>query len=265
MFCAHQDGHHKLAFARLAIHGMIDGFSRKVLYLWCSNNNSAHTVLDLFYDSALVHGLPEKLYTDFGGENNGAGRFQVAIRLDPESWKKGKSTSNQRIERFWCDMQTKCIAYFCILLARFEHENNINCRDVPVHQFVIHYLFIPLINENLCECRDAWNNHKMRTCNNLTPNQMFDRHPNQALPIDPADDNIMQIRATLQHDYGQKPLAVFPCPLTPQEYAQFMTEISPLQMRDDEEIFLPRKFLAFEVCHRIFQARPLGLFPLFPF
>ena len=80
MFCAHQDGHHKLAFARLAIHGMIDGFSRKVLYLWCSNNNSAHTVLDLFYDSALVHGLPEKLYTDFGGENNGAGRFQVAIR-----------------------------------------------------------------------------------------------------------------------------------------------------------------------------------------
>ena len=59
MFCAHQDGHHKLAFARLAIHGMIDGFSRKVLYLWCSNNNSAHTVLDLFYDSALVHSLPE--------------------------------------------------------------------------------------------------------------------------------------------------------------------------------------------------------------
>ena len=197
MWCAHVDGHHKLDFVKLCIHGMIDGFSRKVLFLWCSNNNSAHTVLDLYYEASLVHGVPEKLYTDFGGENNGAGKFQVAVRENPESWKKVKSTTNVRIERFWADMQAKVVAYYCILFTLYEERNNINCRHVPVHQFVIHFLFIPLINENLCECRDSWNNHKVRTCNNLTPNQMFDRHENRALRVDPADERIIQIRASL--------------------------------------------------------------------
>jgi hypothetical protein len=265
MWCVHMDGHHKLDFVKLCIHGLIDGFSRKVLFLWCSNNNSAHTVLDLYYETALVYGLPEKLYTDHGGENNGAGRFQAAVREHVDAWKKGKSTHNVRIERFWGDMHAKCICYYCILFARYEQENNINCRHVPVHQFVIHFLFIPLINENLCECRDSWNNHKMRTCRNKTPNQMFDRSENQALPIDPADERIAQIRADLSHDYGQKSITAFPCPLTHQEYAQFVQEILPLKMRDDEAVYLPRIFSAFDVCQRMFQARPLGLFPLFPF
>ena len=41
------DGHHKLVRWRMVIHGAIDGFSRAVMFLKCSTNNEALTVLTL--------------------------------------------------------------------------------------------------------------------------------------------------------------------------------------------------------------------------
>ena len=39
----HLDGHHKLIRWRFVTHGGIDGYSRTITYLRCSNNNSAET------------------------------------------------------------------------------------------------------------------------------------------------------------------------------------------------------------------------------
>lgn len=44
----HADGNHKLIRYRLVIHGAIDGFSRLVTFLKCSDNNRADTVHELF-------------------------------------------------------------------------------------------------------------------------------------------------------------------------------------------------------------------------
>ena len=41
----HIDGHHKLVRWRFIIHGGIDGFSRMIVYLHCSTNNQAGTVM----------------------------------------------------------------------------------------------------------------------------------------------------------------------------------------------------------------------------
>ena len=56
----HMDSHHKLIRWRIVIHGAVDGFSRKVLYLTCANNNRASTVVSLFSSAADSHGLPER-------------------------------------------------------------------------------------------------------------------------------------------------------------------------------------------------------------
>ena len=44
----HLDGHHSLIRWSMVIHGCIDGFSRRIMFLKCSNNNLLQTVLDLF-------------------------------------------------------------------------------------------------------------------------------------------------------------------------------------------------------------------------
>eukprot|EP00794_Sanderia_malayensis_P012485 gene12485-13768_t len=44
----HIDGHHKLIRWRFIIHGCIDGYSRKIVFLECNTNNKASTVLQAF-------------------------------------------------------------------------------------------------------------------------------------------------------------------------------------------------------------------------
>lgn len=44
----HLDGHHSLIRWKIVIHGCIDGFSRRIIFLRRNSNNLADTVLDLF-------------------------------------------------------------------------------------------------------------------------------------------------------------------------------------------------------------------------
>ena len=47
----HLDGNHKLINWGFVFHGCVDGFSRKIMFLKCSTNNRAGTVLSLFTES----------------------------------------------------------------------------------------------------------------------------------------------------------------------------------------------------------------------
>ena len=64
----HVDGNHKMIRWRLVIHGGIDGYSRLITYLQCSNNRS-DTVLAAFVGACEVFGVPSRVRSDKGGEN----------------------------------------------------------------------------------------------------------------------------------------------------------------------------------------------------
>ena len=100
----HLDGNHKLICWRFVIHGGMDGFSRMIVFLQCSTNNSAPTVVDLFEDAFQQYGLPQKVRTDLGGENVDVLHLMHDVHNSPSVVITGSSTHNKRIERLWNDV-----------------------------------------------------------------------------------------------------------------------------------------------------------------
>ena len=66
---------------RLVIHGGVDGFSREPVYLPCSSNNRANTVLTLFQEAVSPYGLPSRIWIDQGG-----GNVEVSMFLLTHPW-----------------------------------------------------------------------------------------------------------------------------------------------------------------------------------
>lgn len=52
----------------MVIHGGVDGFTRIPVFLRCSTNNKATTVLALFQQAILDYGLPSRVRSDKGGK-----------------------------------------------------------------------------------------------------------------------------------------------------------------------------------------------------
>ena len=168
----HIDGHHKLIKWRLVIHGGIDGYSRTIVYLRCSSNNTASTVISSFSDAVSKYGVPDQVRSDRGGENTQVWQFMLEQHHSQSAVLVGSSTHNQRIERLWRDVH-RCVAVlFADLFRELEGDGKLNALN-EVDMFCLHSVFLPRINDSLDSFTESWNNHALSTSNNLTPNQLF--------------------------------------------------------------------------------------------
>lgn len=90
---------------RIIIHGGIDSYSRLIVFLRASNNNRSSTVMNCFLNAVARYGVPSRVRTDHGGENNDVCVMMNIFRgSERGSAIRGRSTYNQRIERLWGDM-----------------------------------------------------------------------------------------------------------------------------------------------------------------
>ena len=103
----HIDGHDKLKPYGFSIHGCIDGFSRRLIWLEVGVTNKMPEVVAYHYITALkqLKRLPTKIRSDDGTENSIIEAMQITLRSNNQdehagiaSFIIGTSTANQKIE-----------------------------------------------------------------------------------------------------------------------------------------------------------------------
>lgn len=135
---------------RLVIHGAIDGYSRLVVYLKCSPNNFAQTVLNLFVHAVQEYGLPVRIRCDQGVENYDVAMFMLTHPQRGFAFNSsvivGKSVHNQRIEHLWRDVfqGVSCTYMYYYLFNHLESQGLLN----PLNEddlFSLHYVYLNII------------------------------------------------------------------------------------------------------------------------
>ena len=128
---------------------------------------------DLFLQAIQRYGLPSRVRCDQGCENILVAQHMLRHRgSERRSVLVGSSVHNQRIERLWRDMHRCVTVTFYRLFYYLEYHDLLNPID-DVHIFALQYIFLPRINKSLLEFKEAWNSHKVRTEQGLTPSQLF--------------------------------------------------------------------------------------------
>lgn len=173
-FIWHIDGYDKLKPFGFSIHGGIDGFSRRILWLEVGYTNKNPKVIAHYFMNCVqqVGGLPRIVRADAGTENvNVSGIQRFLRRNDQDSFKSeksfmyGKSTSNQRIESWWSFLR-KSFTDWWMNFFKTMRENGEYCDENPIHVECLKYCFMGLLKEELQRVAKNWNLHKIRPTRN---------------------------------------------------------------------------------------------------
>ncbi|VDI39125.1 Hypothetical predicted protein [Mytilus galloprovincialis] len=119
-YLIHVDGYDKLKPYGIAIHGAIDGYSRKLLWLVASPSNNNPRYVGYWYLNWIKERkmLPRVVRSDAGTENVIMRDLQRSLRHNQNdemsgqnSFLVGRSVANKRIERLWGTLKTSFIQF----------------------------------------------------------------------------------------------------------------------------------------------------------
>ncbi|XP_074109299.1 uncharacterized protein LOC141534056 [Cotesia typhae] len=169
-FLWHIDGYDKLKPFGFAIHGCLDGFSRKIIWLEVATSNNKPEIIAHYFLKAVqkLKLLPTLIRSDCGTENCIVEALQQTLRFHHDDnlagWKsfiKGKSTSNQRIESYWSQLRRHGLDFWINLFKDLRERGLYNDSSI-LHVECLRFCFGHLIRAELKMIRHEWNRHRIR-------------------------------------------------------------------------------------------------------
>lgn len=144
----HIDGYDKLKPFGITIHGCIDGFSRKIIWLKAGITNNDPKVIAGYYLESVVRcgGCPKTIRSDFGTENKYVEDMQTFFHrhaMHSKCFIYGSSTHNQRIEALWAVFRKQCAEFWIQMFKLLKHEHLFNGSFLDVN--LIQFCFMKLI------------------------------------------------------------------------------------------------------------------------
>uniref|UniRef100_A0A672HNI3 Integrase core domain-containing protein n=1 Tax=Salarias fasciatus TaxID=181472 RepID=A0A672HNI3_SALFA len=162
---------------RIVIHGGIDGYSRKLMFLTASNNDRATTVLRAFLGAVQNFGLPIRVRSNKGGENVEVARYMLKHPergAERSSFITGRSVHNQRMERLWRDVWCAVTVNYPSALQYLADTAALN-PDGELDLACVHFVMLPRINWHLELFSVAWDRHSLSTEQGRSPQQLWIR------------------------------------------------------------------------------------------
>ena len=184
-YCWHVDGYDKLKPYEFPIHGCIDGFSRRILWLEIvKSNNDPHVVGKLFIKCVKeMQFCPTLLRTDRGTENGIMATIQCFLRRNHtdslselKAHRYGSSHTNQRVEAWWATLRKSWSSWWMNFFKDLIARGLLDTSNV-LHLQCLWFCFYPIMQEALNEIRESWNCHYVRKSRHDTvpgrPNELF--------------------------------------------------------------------------------------------
>ena len=169
-FLWHIDGYDKLKPFGFSIHGCIDGYSRRIMWLEVGISNNDPTVVAHYFVKCIteVGGTARIVRADCGTENSHVAGIQRFLRNNSDdsfraekSFIYGRSVSNQRIEAWWSQLRRGCTDWWIEYFKELQ-ESGCYCDSNVLHVECLRFCYMDLLRDELYRAARLWNNHRIR-------------------------------------------------------------------------------------------------------
>ena len=158
----HCDGYDKLKPFGFPIHGCIDGWSRKIIWLHLTRSNNLPSNIAMYYLEAVdeMGGCPVDLITDLGTENGMIAGIQAFFRDDADRYYV-PSPRNQRIECWWSFLRKSHTSWWINFFKDLCDSGVVDLTN-QIEKECLWFCFAGLIQQNLNDVKEHWNTHYIR-------------------------------------------------------------------------------------------------------
>ena len=159
----HMDGYDKLKPWGFPIHGAIDGFSQKILWLNVTRSNNSPDNIAKFYLNVVKEfdGCPVEMITDLGTENGIVAAMQSYFRDNSDSHRYVPSPRNQRIEGWWSFFAKNRSTWWRSFFSDLEARGLIDL-SYKLSKECLWYCFSGVLQNDLDTVKEHWNTHRIR-------------------------------------------------------------------------------------------------------
>ena len=168
----HIDGYDKLKPFGFAIHGAIDGFSRRILWLEVGRSNNNPDIIAMYYLDTVkqLGGSPLRCRCDLGTENSKLEELQTfftvfngadAAESSDTCFMYGKSTANQRIEAWWSILRRQASDWWINFFKNLRDDGLIRDHDA-LSMECLRYCFMGVLQRELNQVAILWNQHTIQ-------------------------------------------------------------------------------------------------------